>query len=137
VQRDHSQLVAFQGELWMIGGRQGFAFSENLRVAIYDPASETWREGPLMNTPRGGFASAATDTMLIVAGGEQLGTPNRTVRAAEVIMAGANAWTPLPPMTSGVHGVPGAIHGNAFYLMGGSSVASAAINTSDVQVYRW
>jgi hypothetical protein len=138
VSRDHSQLVAFQGELWMMGGRGGNPFIETGRVAIYDPASETWREGPRMNVARAGFASAVGDTLLIVAGGEVLGSqPLRTLRSMEAIVAGASAWTALPDLPVGLHGVPGAIHGNAFYLLGGSGVASAAVNVNEVRVYRW
>ncbi len=138
VSRDHSQLVAFQGELWMIGGRGGIPLLESGRVAIFDPASEKWREGPIMNVARAGFAAAGTDTLLIVAGGESLASPPlRTIKSVEAIVAGAGAWTSLPPTPNGVHGVPGAIHGNAFYLMGGSGIAAIAANTSEVQVYRW
>ena len=138
VSRDHSQLVAFQGELWTIGGRGGNPPNETARVAIFDPASETWREGPFMATARAGFASSATETLLIVAGGEMLSSqPFRTIRSMEAIAAGATGWTALPDIPNPMHGVPGAIHGNAFYLMGGSGVASTASNNADVQVYRW
>ena len=62
VPRDHSQLVEFQGELWLIGGRQ-VNVRETVRVSIYDPASETWRPGPQSRVRtrglrRGGHARA-------------------------------------------------------------------------------
>ncbi|HEX3060536.1 MAG TPA: hypothetical protein VHP62_14320, partial [Usitatibacter sp.] len=138
VPRDHAQLIAFQGELWMIAGRGGTPLAETRRVTIYDPASETWREGPAVNTARAGFAASANDSMIMIAGGEMLSTnPVRTINSAEAILAGATTWVSLPNLPSAVHGVPGALHGNAFYLMGGSGVASLAVNTSEVQVYRW
>jgi hypothetical protein len=138
VPRDHAQLVAFQGELWMIAGRGGTPFVETPRVAIFDPASETWREGPSLATARGGFAAAANDSLLVVAGGEALASaPFHTINTSEAIAAGALTWASLPNIPSPVHGVAGAIHGNAFYLMGGSGVASTTINTSEVQAYRW
>ena len=138
VSRDHSQVVAFQGEIWMMGGRGGSPLIESGRVAIFDPASETWREGPIMNVARAGFAAAATETTLMIAGGESLSAaPFRTIKSSEAIVAGAPRWTSLPDLPVGIHGVPGAIHGNAFYLMGGSGVAGTASNMSDVQVYRW
>jgi N-acetylneuraminic acid mutarotase len=138
VSRDHSQVVAFQGEIWMMGGRGGSPLIESGRVAIFDPASETWREGPIMNVARGGFAAATTETTLMIAGGESLSTaPFRTIKSSEAIVAGGSRWTSLPDLPVGIHGVPGAIHGNAFYLMGGSGVAGTASNMSDVQVYRW
>ena len=39
------QLVAFQGELWLIGGRNALG-STFASVSIFDPASEMWRAGP-------------------------------------------------------------------------------------------
>src|SRR4029079_13507387 len=75
VPRDHAQLIAFQGELWMIGGRRGTPFGETRRVAIFDPASETWREGPALNTSRAGFAAAGTHSPPLVARGHAPGRP--------------------------------------------------------------
>jgi len=136
VARDHSQLVAFQGELWLLGGRTavGSTFAE---VSIFDPASETWRAGPPMPVRRSGFAAAASATHLFVAGGERLGATPAVVNAAEAIAAGDAAWTPIPAPPVAVHGVGGAIHGNAFHLIGGSRVAATAVNTGTVQSYRF
>lgn len=135
--RDHSQLVAFQGELWLIGGRTAF-FSDSPRVSIYDPASETWRAGPSLGVARAGFAAAASDTLLMVAGGELLAAnPVRALASVEAIAAGGDAWSRLPSLPTPVHGVAGAIHGNAFHVLGGSTVAATASNTGAVQIYRW
>ncbi len=134
VARDHSQLVAFQGELWLLGGRTALG-STYANVSIFDPASETWRAGPGMLVRRSGFAAAASSTHLFVAGGERLGSPMAVLGSAEAIAAGDGAWTAIAPPPVAVHGVGGAVHGNAFYLIGGSSVPGVAVNTGDVQVY--
>ena len=133
--RDHSQVVAFQGELWMIAGRQQEI--DSARVSIFDPASETWRAGPSLQTARGGFAVAASPTILLVAGGEVLATGRRTLASAEGIAAGEQAWRALPSMPIAVHGVGGALHGNAFFAIGGSTRAGIAVNPGVVQIYRW
>lgn len=134
--RDHSHLVAFQGELWLIGGR-GFNVSAHATVSIFDPASETWRAGPSMLNRRSGFAAAASPTTLFVAGGERLGTPFVVLNSAEAIAAGDNQWTMLPSLPIATHGVGGAVYGNAFYALGGSRIAGAASNFGDVQIYRF
>jgi hypothetical protein len=36
-----------------------------------------------------------------------------------------------------MHGVGGAISGNAFYALGGSTTAGVAVNEGQVQIYRW
>jgi hypothetical protein len=133
--RDHSQVVAFQGEIWLIGGRD--LFGETTLVSVFDPASETWRPGPALIRRRGGFAAAASSTHLIVAGGELVSVGHGTLATAEAISAGQGEWSLLPSMPTAVHGVGGAIHGNAFYALGGSTVAGIAASTTIVQVYRW
>jgi N-acetylneuraminic acid mutarotase len=135
--RDHSQLVAFMGELWMIGGRSQ-TLGESNRVSIFDPASETWRAGPLIQYSRGGFAASTTATHIIISGGEVIFSGNTSVRReTEAIAAGENAWSELPPLPVAVHGVGGATQGNAFYALGGSTRAGVSNNQGQVQIYRW
>ena len=134
--RDHSQLVSFQGELWMIGGRS--STRTTAAVSIFDPASETWRAGPSMGALRAGFAAAASPTMIVVAGGEVLSTsPWSVVGSVEAIAAGGDRWTELPSLPLAVHGVPGVMHGNSFTLLGGSTAAGVAVNTPRTQILRW
>ncbi len=137
VPRDHSQLVEFQGELWLIGGRQ-VNVRETVRVSIYDPASETWRLGPNLARARAGFAAAATRELLVVAGGELLCCqPWSVLPAVEAIAAGGEQWQPLPDLPTPLHGFGGIIFGNAFYTVGGTVVAGAVSNAGIVQVLRW
>ncbi len=133
--RDHSQLVAFQGELWMIGGRS--SLGETARVSIFDPVSETWRDGPALQFARGGFAAAASGSVLIVAGGEVVVSGLAVRNEVEAIAAGADAWVRLPDLPIAVHGAGGAISGNAFYTLGGSTLAGGVRNGGDVQRYQW
>lgn len=135
--RDHAQLVAFQGEIWSLGGRNA-GWVDNGRVSIYDPASETWRAGPTLRQTRAGFAAAASPTLLLVAGGERIATPPYSVLGSvEGIAAGEEQWASLTDMPIAVHGVGGAIHGNAFHLLGGSRIAAGVGNNGTVQSYRW
>jgi hypothetical protein len=137
VPRDHSQLVAFQGELWLIGGRQ-VNVRETVRVSIYDPASGSWRLGPNLRTARAGFAAAASRDLLVVAGGELLCCqPWRVLATVEAIAAGGAEWSELPPLPTPLHGFGGILHGNAFYTVGGTVVAGAVSNAGIVQVLRW
>jgi hypothetical protein len=134
--RDHSQVVAFQGEIWLMAGRSSTG-APNGVVSIFDPASETWRRGPLMLGARSGFAANASSSYIFVAGGEKLDAPTAVISTAEAIAAGDSGWTALPPLPFGVHGVGSTIQGNAFYTLGGSRLQATAINFGDVQIYRW
>lgn len=134
--RDHAQIVAFQGEIWMIGGRDG-TFLENNTVSIYDPASETWRVGPSLATPRAGHGVVSTGNAILLAGGEKIPTPARVISSMESIAAGQDTWTTLTPLPFPVHGVGATLHGNAFHVLGGSRQAGLATNDGRLQVYRW
>lgn len=135
--RDHAQLVAFQGELWFMGGRNTRLVDHD-RVAIYDPASETWRNGPSLRQPRAGFAAATDGRVMLVAGGEQLvAQPTRVLRSVEAIAAGQDQWTGLADLPVAVHGMGAAIHGSAFHVLGGSRLAGGVSNEGTLQIYRW
>jgi hypothetical protein len=121
-QRDHSQLVAFLGELWLIGGRS----PETGSVAIWNPASETWRDGPVLNRPRGGFAAAVVDDRIWVAGGEVLQPALFIEPSTESYSAGSDGWLRGPDLPAPVHGVGGAGHEGRFYVVSGSTEAGAA-----------
>ncbi|MCE3001399.1 MAG: hypothetical protein LW860_01680 [Xanthomonadaceae bacterium] len=125
-QRDHSQVLAWQGEIWMIGGRA----PETNSVAIYDPTLARWRAGPPLNRARGGFAAAVIDGHLVVAGGELLAGGARLERSVEVLAPGADAWRFAPEMPVALHGVGSAAVGGRFWLLGGSTVAGSAAGQS-------
>lgn len=124
--RDHSQLLAWQGELWMIAGRA----PETTSVSIYDPVLARWRAGPPLNRARGGFAAAVVDGQLVVAGGELLSGGARLEPSVEVLAPGADAWQFAPDMPVALHGVGGAAAAGRFWLLGGSTVAGSAAGQS-------
>jgi hypothetical protein len=133
--RDHSQLLAFQGELWLLGGRS--EAGETNAVSIFDLASETWRAGPAMRAPRGGFAAASNNTLLLVAGGEVIYAGTRLVPTVEVISAGEQTFGVLSTLPTPVHGLGGVLRGRSLLLLGGSKRAGIAVNGGEVQILRW
>ena len=134
--RDHSQVVAYLGEIWMIGGRQilNNAWSTQNMVSIWDPVSETWRRGPPMARAHSGFAAAVVDEQIIVAGGEALDTL-RVIPELEVIGPGESLWTLGPRMPSPVHGFQGVAYRGEFWTIGGSAVAAQGGSSGVVQIY--
>jgi hypothetical protein len=118
--RDHSQVVAFLDEIWMLGGRS----PEHAWVSIYDPASGRWRRGPFMNHARAGFAAAVVGPRIVAAGGEILSPPS-VLGTAEVYTAGAAAWVEAPRLPVAVHGAPGVSWRDRFFLVSGSRIATA------------
>lgn len=126
-QRDHSQVVAFMGEIWMIGGR----FPETTAVVIWDPVRERWRTGPPINRARGGFAAAVVGSRIVIAGGEVLSdTRARVENTAESYTAGTPGWTLLTAPPSGVHGTAAGTIGGRFHLVSGSTLAGSAFGAT-------
>jgi hypothetical protein len=130
--RDHSQVVAFLGEIWMIAGR----LPENAAVAIYDPVSERWRVGPALQRRRGGFAAAVVDDQIVVGGGELIATfPGSVVPSVEVYTTGADAWQFAPNLPIPVHGVAGAGLLGRFHAISGATVAGSISGTTGRMFY--
>lgn len=134
IERDHAQVLAFLGEIWVIGGRS----PETRTTAIYDPVSETWRAGPSFLHGRGGFAAAVVDEQIVMTGGEQLnnGTNLNLVGVTEVYAAGATRWSLGPSLPQPVHGVPGAALDGRFYVVSGSTRPGLATGATG-RVFAW
>jgi hypothetical protein len=118
-QRDHSQVVAFMDEIWVIAGRS----PETRSVAIYDPVAERWRAGPPIRHARGGFAAAAVGRQIVITGGEVLEQALYVEGRSELYEAGAEAWEPAPDLPVPVHGTAGAGIDGRFLVVGGATEA--------------
>ena len=119
--RDHAQVIAFLDEIWIIAGR----FPETPSVAIYDPVSETWRNGPRIARARGGFAAASVGDRIVIGGGEVFGSGPFTEKSVEIYHAGALNWDEGPDLPIGIHGVTGAAVDKRVYFVSGSTIAGS------------
>jgi len=135
--RDHTNAVAYNGELWVIAGRG--SGREATEVEIFDPVSETWRDGPALNQARAGFAAAVIGDRIIVAGGELIFTgaeANPTLDSVEIYDPAQGVWQVGPPLLYPMHGFNGAVDGRGrFITTGGSSVAGTIVHEGHVQIY--
>lgn len=119
--RDHSQVVAFLDEIWMIAGRG----VETRTVAIFDPVTERWRAGPSLATARGGFAAAVAGDRIVIGGGEVLFSGVYVVPSVEIYSAGGAGWQYGPDLPVPVHGVAAGALDGRFILVSGATVAGA------------
>jgi N-acetylneuraminic acid mutarotase len=121
--REHLAAVALDGEIWALAGRwQGDIFAT---TEIYDPETDTWREGPSMGQARSGFGAAVAEGEIIVAGGELLG-PDEALNSVERLSRGG--WVDDEPLPFGLHGNPLVVFGPQVFLPGGSTRAAAVDN---------
>lgn len=124
--RDHSQVVAFLGEVWMIAGRS----PETNSVAIYDPARGQWRRGPALRHFRGGFAAAAAGPHLLVTGGEVFSDGIRLETRSEIYTAGQSRWVEAAPLPVPVHGTAAATVDGKVHVVSGSTRVGEAIGAT-------
>jgi len=132
---DHIQAVAFENELWWMGGRTR---SNNTfgHVLIWNPVTRAWREGPPMNEARAGFAARVVQGQIIVSDGEQLdASPPRLTTSLEVFAPGANSWVMGLASPVAVHGTTGAVVNGKFVLTGGSDIAGDFSANRATQVF--
>lgn len=96
VQPRSSQVAAWRGEVWVIGGCDRADWSE---TRIYDPAQRTWRPGPSLPEPLAWGAAAVVDDHLVVAGGAAPYGPTKARTYAfsdRTYVLGAEAIPPRP-----------------------------------------
>lgn len=125
--RDHSTVVAFQGEVWVLGGRGRFSGAEN-SVRILNPQSGEWRDGPAMQFVRSGFAAAVVQGQIMVAGGEILGTSPAMISSFEVFAPATGQWRSGPSLPLALHGFGAVELGGRLFTAGGSTLAGGISN---------
>jgi hypothetical protein len=130
--RDHAAVVAYRGDLWLLGGRNRFSGLTHGEVRIVDPRTGRSRIGPPMASPRSGFSAAVVGNRLVVAGGEAL-DPVRLIEGSQFYDPAQDRWFEAAAPGTTVHGGPGAGFGGRFYQVLGSRIGGGVDNTGRVQ----
>lgn len=104
--------IVVDDEIWAVGGRNG---AVTARVDIYDPRTDSWRDGPALPAPTSGAAVAVVAGTPVVVGGEGDG----------VIDAGwfydGRSWQSLPRPPLAVHGAAVGVIDGRLVIAGGAS----------------
>jgi hypothetical protein len=120
--REHLAGFAYGGELWAIGGRALSLATAMDVVEIYDPRTDTWREGPRLGHTHGGFAAAMLEDAIagdlaIAVGGEQ---PDRALDVVEVLALPDGRWETIEPVPTRRHGHAMAAAAGRAWVIGGA-----------------
>jgi N-acetylneuraminic acid mutarotase len=100
-----------------LGGR-ALSLSSNFAVVeVYDPSSNTWRTGPALTMPHGGFAAAVLDGVAYAVGGEQ---PDRALDTAEALDLPDGTWRTIAPVPTPRHGHAMAAAAGRVWVIGGA-----------------
>ncbi len=138
VARFEANGVLVDGEVWVMGGFTGSDLAVTRRIDIYDPATDTWRQGPDLPGAETHLAVVNTGTDLIVAGGFSGGFPGGqrppVTDAVWRLTSGASTWTPGPALPTRGSGFSWGLIGTSFHIAGGL----AGDGNSDASVhYVW
>lgn len=131
VRRDHLGAVVSDGKIVAIGGRNPEDGELN-SVEVYDIGTNTWSEGPALNTARAGHGITVHQGRIVVMGGEVFRGGTRTLADTEVLASLTGRWQRGPDLPTGLHGLPAASTGDHLYLLGGSERAGDVVNRGRV-----
>ena len=137
--RNHHIAGTVDGRIYVTGGRilgAGGRATANMGITgteIYDPATDSWSEGPPLPTGRSGSAGALLDGRFYVFGGEASDGTGRTfiVDVAERFDPARNAWERLPPMPSARHGFGAAVVDGRIYAVSGGPTPAYSFATAN------
>lgn len=124
--RNHLGAVAFDGELWAIGGRHVWdeAGGQQASVHSFDPAFNEWAERPALPTGRSEIAASvfALEDGIVAIGGSTAGVQP----TADVLFLarGGSAWVALPSLPEPRKGAVAAQIGNEIIVSTGSPTST-------------
>jgi N-acetylneuraminic acid mutarotase len=137
--RNHHIAGTVDGRILVTGGRilgAGGRATANMGITVtevYDPATDSWSEGPPLPTGRSGSAGALLDGRFYVFGGEASDGTGRTfiVDVAERFDPARNAWERLPPMPSARHGFGAVVVDGRIYAVSGGPTPAYSFATAN------
>ena len=136
--RDHFQAAVIDDVLYLAGGRRSSYATDRVfdltirEVDVYDFRTGLWDNLPPsadLPTERAGTATLATATHLIVLGGESAALVEAH-REVEAYDPRTGAWTSLPAMITGRHGVQAILHDDRIYIAAGSHLRGGGAATT-------
>lgn len=135
--RDHLGVVAHEGEIWVLGGRDADR-ALTARVDVYDPERDAWRSGPPLPDPVSAAAVGVVDGRIHVVGGEDPATLTGGVLDAHWFLEpGEGGWEEGPPPRLAVHGASAGVIDDRLHIVGGAArqgALSVLSWTGEVQV---
>lgn len=109
--------VAYQGQLYVIGGSTQASSGATTSAHRYDPATNTWTTLPSMATGRGGPAAAVVGDDIWVAGG--MDANGASLASTEVFHIPTGTWSAGPTMATARDNPGAAAVGGTLYVFGG------------------
>ena len=113
----YSALVAYRGQLVLVGGQVAGSGMATNRLTTWDEQKAKWVYSlPPMSEMRSAATAIAYQSLLLVAGGFSSGVPLSSI---EVFGDGADTWRHAPPLPVPTYFMKSACHRGYWYVAGG------------------
>lgn len=130
---DHSAVVAYEGDLYLVGGDSNGQSSAGLWR--YTPGEEAWQELPSMPTPRGGHAAEVIGDRLYVLGGTTesafVNQDLLPLTSLEIFDFRTGEWSSGPDMPTGRHHFDAAVLDGQLYAIGGRTAGDYSLDAAE------
>jgi len=124
---NHVGLVAYRGDLYVVGGHGNRLAGGDVRNGLYRyrVRERRWERLPALPQPRGALAAGVVGDRLYVAGGMVADRPiGRAVGTLEIFDFARNRWSRGPSMRHPGDHVAGVVAAGRLYVMGGRDARS-------------
>lgn len=127
----YSALVAYRGQLVLVGGQMTGSSSATNRLTTWDEQKAKWVYSlPAMSEMRSAATAIAHRSLLVVAGGFSGGV---ALSSIEVFGDGSDTWRHAPPLPVPTYFMKSACHRGYWYVAGGQeegfSISRASLDT--------
>jgi N-acetylneuraminic acid mutarotase len=125
--RCHSAAIAYNGQVWTMGGWDASSTFRYLEVDMYDPSTNSWSTPTTMPDWRGSFAAAVYNGVLYLFGGTtSAGNCNNSVVAYD--FAG-NSWSTVASLPTARCDAAAVVVGSRIFVLGGDDGAGNYVAT--------
>jgi non-specific serine/threonine protein kinase len=115
---------------YFIGGRSIKSSENHKELWRYDPVQDAWQQLASMPLPRGGISAGIVGNTIVVAGGEDPDSVNRTVYAYNIRW---DSWLVTGPLRTPRHGAAVGVIGSTVYVAGGGTQPNHKVTTNSVE----
>ncbi|MCW4352975.1 protein kinase [Hoyosella sp. YIM 151337] len=134
--REHLAAASDGTYVYAIGGRELTVDRNSAAVERFDPVTGRWEFLPPLPEPRGGLAAtyvqtAAREGYIVIAGGEE---PTHVLSSAFALNPATGAWTQLPDLLRGRHGLSLVTVDTTVYAVGGATRPGHTASTSAAEM---
>ncbi len=129
----HANAAAVDGRIYVLGFLTGFDFVEDGRGFVYDPASDSWSDGPQMpaGTQRGASGVAVVGSRIYLLGGL---AGRRAVERCNGYDVESGEWFDVPPLPRiADHMAAGGVAGRV--VVAGGRTGAIEGHTSETHIY--